>query len=238
MNISELHKFIDQWRKLKSYPSAGGWPDKLLLTPGIWKKLSEIMNYTKGDGHEYAVNLFYVDGEIVVTPSTRGTRESVTARNKIEVKYEPDRKGYYSKKIFIDSKLVGKSVLTQSKVPKKIEISYLFNVHTHPVWKNLGQKGVSVGSESYSFFSDTDIRSFLLSPALVMGLLTDRLWLVCKTSGSIKILGENGIERLYDISKDIFEGKGNAESLIKDKLANWGLVFYRAGKNQSLVKVN
>ncbi len=227
MNSIELHKFLEQWRKLGSLPSASGWPDKVMLSTGSWKKLSDIMGYTRGDGYEYAVNLFHVDNEILVTPYTRGTRENVTTHDSIQIRYEPRDKNYFEKKVFVNSKQVQSETIPAQKVPKKIEITYLFNVHTHPIQE-----------DSYSFFSGTDIRSFLASDTLAMGLLTDRLWLVGKTNSSLKVLGENGDATLFDVSQKIFRGEKDIDKLIRENFKEWGIVFYKGELNQSLNKID
>lgn len=217
MKVSELHRFLKQWRDLKKFPSSYGWAESLTLSSHVWSKLKDIQGYTKKDGHEYAVSLYYVDGEVIVTPYTRGTPEKVTTSHKVEVKYSPKDKNYYEKKVLVNSKVLHKNSIPSSKVPKKIELVYLFNVHTHPIQ-----------GEEYSFFSGTDIRSFLSSNALVMGLLTDQLWLVGKTEKALKTLGENGESMLTKISHMIFRGEKDINKLISENLKSWGLIFYRA----------
>ena len=226
MNISELHKFLEHWRTLGFFPSSDGWPDAVTIPTPVWEKFKDIMKYTSGDGYEYAVSLFMIDGETVVTPYTRGTRENVVTREGLQVKYVPKDKNYYEKQIISKGKIIRKETVKASKVPKQVKINYLFNVHTHPIQK-----------DSYSFFSGTDIRSFLGSNVLAMGVLTDRLWLACKTDKSLKTLGENGEEILQEISQRIFDGTGNVEEMIVTLLANWGIVFYRGGINETLKKV-
>jgi hypothetical protein len=226
MNITELHTFLEKWRSLGALPTASGWPSSLYLSPDVWQKFKELMSHTRGDGHEYAVNLFYVDGEIIVTPYTKGDRESVNTRDSIEVKFDPKNNKYYEKQIYINSKLLKRNTVEASKVPKKLEISYLFNVHTHPIQK-----------DNYSFFSDTDMRTFLASSAMSMGLLTDQLWLIGKTNSSLKLVGGNGVEMLYNVSNKIFAGENNIDSLVRESFKDWGLVFYRATAGNNLHKL-
>lgn len=226
MAATELHNFLEKWRKLNSLPSTGGWPVSFYLPSNVWTKFKDLMKYTKGDGHEYAVNLFHVDGEIIVTPQTRGDYHTVTTRDSVSVQYKPKDKYYYEKHILVNAKLVQKSAVEIKKVPKQISIIYLFNVHTHPIQK-----------ESYSFFSDTDMRSFLSSSAMVMGLLTDQLWVVAKTSSSLKTLGENGVEVLNEISQKIFNGERDVDKLIRENMKSWGLIFYQATPGNSLKKL-
>ncbi len=226
MRAEELHKFIEEWKKLGKYPPSSAWPDRLQLSTDVWKKFSEIQRYTAKDNHEYGVNLFNVDGEILVTPFTRGNESNVNLNDSVNVKMESKDGINIEKKIFVNSKLIKSSWVKRSQIKDKLVLSHLFNVHTHPVH-----------SESYSFFSGIDIRSFLSLNSMVMGLLTDRLWLVCKTDRSLRTLGENGESQIHYISHQIFSGRSDIDKLIQENLSNWGVVFYEGKMNQSLVKI-
>ena len=59
-------------------------------------------------------------------------------------------------------------------------------MHTHPPLESAGsdvtEQGHNPGTSRYPFFSDVDVRSLLSTGAALSGLVTDRLWLLFRTS--------------------------------------------------------
>lgn len=112
----------------------------------------------------------------------------------------------------------------------------------HRLMEFLGMYRVSADDDpnlqkTYGFFSDTDINTFIHSSALLTGLVTNEFWLACKTDQSISQIGENGVQMLHEISKHTYSGEQYIESLIKEQMRDWGIVFYKADIGASLRKI-
>jgi hypothetical protein len=163
----------------------------------------------------------------------RGTHTQVTANHTLQVKYQvPANKKNYQRSIILDGKLISKQPVKPKKLPNQTEMGFLFNVHSHPIHVN------AFGEKTYSFFSDTDIRTLIESEAIISGLVTDRFWLVCKTDQVISKIGEVGEELLREISDKAFAGEEYLDEIIRENMKRWGLVFYSAEFDKTLVRVN
>ena len=173
-----LYQNIVRWRNAKVYPYPYNLPEAISMPESFWKDVIKIYRLTDADGMERAMSVWYADGDLVTTPPTRGDEKSVTTRDSISVKYSPHptRNGYYRKEVFVNQKLTKRIDVFHEKAPKKVGISYLFNMHTHPKYS------MDDGTTLYSFFSAQDIRSLISSQAIMTGLVTDKLWLLMRTS--------------------------------------------------------
>jgi len=233
VNYSEFFNYLKRWRTAKRYPPASAWPKEINLDRFGWEGINKLYHLTKLDLHEYETSFFYLDGETLITTPLRGTYEQVTSNHSLEVKYEIDqKKRIYYRNVIIDGKVSSRSAIKPEKLLKHSQVGFLYNVHTHPKHINLG------GQTTYSFFSDTDIRSLLKSDALVAGLITDSFWLVVKTDSVISQIGEVGVGLLHEISEHAFAGEAYLDDLIRKNMSRWGLVFYRGSFNSPLIRVN
>lgn len=175
--------FIEFYRKLTSLKQVGIYPYEYNLPQAInfsevfWKEIIDIHKMTLKDGLEREISVFSVDGDLIFTSVVKGNENSVKSGHNVSVKYvpHPTRKGYFRKEIYLDGSIYKRIDVYYKKVPKKIVVEYLFNLHTHP-------KHVLENNEVYfSFVSKQDIVSLLQSNAIVTGLVTDRLWLFVRT---------------------------------------------------------
>lgn len=174
----QLISKVSQWGKTRDLPYDYELPNSILFDSSFTKRISEIQKGTTSDDHERAFNVFSVDSELIVTEEIKGTTSSVTSKSVVSARYiKSSQEGYFKKQIHVDSKLYSEKDIYYKRIPKKIEIIYLFNVHTHPCVNG-----------SYSFFSLTDINSLINSSGAITGLITDRLWLLVKTVKSPKVL--------------------------------------------------
>ncbi len=177
-----LYNKLKQWGISKTLPYPYELPDVITLDEKFWKKIVQIHNETKNDDHERAFSVFWADGELIITGVTKGTTSSVTTNSTVTVRYVQSRhKGYLTKQILVDSDLYSSTDVYYKNIPTKIEVKYLFNMHTHPVHR-AGDR------EYYGFFSKTDINTFINSEAIITGMISDKLWLLFKTNKSPKIL--------------------------------------------------
>jgi len=187
-----LYQNLIRWRNGKVYPYSYNLPEAISMPDSFWKDVINIYRMTDSDGKERAISIWYADGELIVTSVTKGDETSVTTKDSISIKYLPHstRKGYYRKEVFVNKKLLKQVDIFYERVPKKLEINYLFNMHTHP--KHIDGEGLP----QYSFFSVQDIRSLLSSQAIMVGLVTDKLWFLMRTSETPRTISLNDTEIL------------------------------------------
>lgn len=231
MNTTQFFEFLQKWRSYNKYPPASGWPRSITLYKDVWEGIRKLYDYTKVNNLEYETSFFVADGDVFKTDPFKGDESSVRSSHSIRLRYEPQKNDYYEKQVLLDDKVVKKDRVKRSAIPKKPQVGYLFNVHSHPIHFN------AQGQKTYGFFSDTDIASLLGSPAMISGLVTDEFWLVCKTEKAINRIGEVGVEMLQNVSNKAFEGEKYLEDVIKEEMSNWGLVIYRGKFGSSLIKV-
>jgi hypothetical protein len=169
-----------KWRESSVYPFLHNLPKQISFPYDFWSDVKKIHELTKKDGLERAISLFWADGELIVTSVVTGDEGSVKSNHSVNVKYihHPTRKDYLRKEVWVDGKVLKRKDVYYKKAPKKVSVEYLFNMHTHP--PHVGDDGNS----RYSFFSAQDIRSLLSSNAVVTGLVSDKVWLLVRSSES------------------------------------------------------
>ena len=221
-SFEQLRKKIVDLRKSNIYPYQENLPQALSFPYDFWKDLVKIYRRTDKDGLERAFSIFWADGEILFTEVKTGTDRMVKSGGSIQVKYShhPTKKGYARKELYIDEKLEKRKDVYFKNVPKSLEVQYLFNIHTHP-------KHVKDGNSYYNFFSAQDIKSLISSKAIVTGLVTDKLWLLIRTSktpDSVEKLVDSEVNSYYvenilkmGLYRANFSKKVYRYSLIKDK---------------------
>lgn len=181
-SFTKLYTQLSKWSKAGALPYDYELPQVIKFEDSFWKKIIQIHNETKNDNHERAFSIFWADGELIITGTTRGTTNSVQTNSTVSVKYVQSRhKGYYSKQIFVDSELYSSKDIYYKNINRNIVVQYLFNIHTHPVH-------LINGSEYYGFFSFTDINTLINSNAIITGMIGDKFWLLFKTIKSPRIL--------------------------------------------------
>jgi len=178
-----LRAKIADWSKHQSYPSYASLPSIIRFPSEFWSRINEIARHTSGDGHERAVTVWWADKEFVVTENVRGETDKILIpKQEIYVRYNPIAGTNRAERIItVNNDVYSKRSLSIHDMQriKKVEVQFLFNMHTHPphVDPVTNQKG-------YAFFSSVDLKGFLTSPAAITGLVTDVLWILVKTSKS------------------------------------------------------
>jgi hypothetical protein len=205
-----LYNKLKDWKKSKIYPYTYNLPKTISFPKEFWNRIVEIQKNTLRDGNERAISIYWVDGELVVSPISKGDSKSVNNRGNISVKYEkhPTKKEYLRKEIILNSSIYKRTDVYYKKVPKEIEIEYLFNIHTHPLHRN------SNGVEYYNFFSAQDIKSFITSNVAITGLVTDKLWILIRTNrtpNNLEYLQDKDItvEKLKKLEIGVYSGEFN-----------------------------
>jgi hypothetical protein len=178
LSFYQLHTKLTAWKERKVYPYAYELPDKIFLTDTFWTQVIKLYKSTRSDEMERAISVFWADGELVLSSAIKGNRKSVTPSSNIVVKYivNQAKKEYYSREIYVDNKKRSSKQVYHKKIPKKISVNYLFNMHTHPPHYN------SDNQAFYSFFSAQDIKSLLSSGSTITGMIGDKLWILFRTA--------------------------------------------------------
>lgn len=205
----QLYNKLKDWKSAGVYPFEYNLPNSISFPPDFWKKIIDTHKLTIRDGKERAISLFWADGELVIMPTVTGDEKSVKSNNSVSVKYErhPTKKDYYRKNVLVNNSTYKRVDVYYKKVPKKVEVSYLFNMHTHPQHKK------DSGEVYYNFFSAQDIRSFINSNAIVTGLVTNKLYLLFRsnnTSTNVNDLKDSDITKEFlkdNYNMGVYEGE-------------------------------
>ena len=171
-----LYSNLTKWEKSGHTPFESELPKEISFDSKFWKRINQIRIDTKNDNHERAFSVFLADGELVLTENIKGTTSSVNSNHTVSVRYvKGKREGYLSREIYVDSSLYSCNEVYYKKVPTKVFVAYLFNIHTHPENQE---------SKTYGYFSIVDINSFVNSKALVTGMIGEKFNLLMKTNKS------------------------------------------------------
>lgn len=198
LDFYHLRSKVLYWNNSKNYPSFSVLPLAIGFPSNFWTKVKEMYRHTLGDKHERAITVWWADGEVVLTENLRGETSKVNIpKQRVSVSYKPvsPTSSYAEKMVKVNGKIYSRRrvSLASLKNKKKVEISFLFNMHTHPPRRDVKAVDVvEVGQETntYSFFSATDLRSFLGSNVVMTGLITDKLWILMKTNRSPNAMPE------------------------------------------------
>ncbi|WKZ30174.1 MAG: hypothetical protein QY314_00155 [Candidatus Dojkabacteria bacterium] len=175
-NYFTLYENITRWNSSHGFPDPTSLPDKMSLPSSFWSSVKDLHELTLQDEHERAVSVWWIDGDICVTPTLRGDRSSVTSKYSLKVQYIPHTHDTnYTKQVEVDGKTIFKKTLQESEVPHQSTISPLFNLHTHPPHYQDGRR-------YYHYFSRTDIVSLIMGDSTFSGVITDEVILLCKTN--------------------------------------------------------
>ena len=184
---------LKMWQNANVLPSYLELPDKIYFNSYFWQQVKWLYSLTYKDKHEREVSLFWVDGDLVFSKEIRGEESRVFSRHNLKVRYEPSTtSGYFNKIVEINGNVVFKTSVYKDKLPKHIEIFRIMSMHTHP--PTFREK--DNGQARYSFFSATDINTLLTSNSILMGLITNVVYLIFKTS-NVKIAQINSDLNVY-----------------------------------------
>ncbi|MCA9386241.1 hypothetical protein KC717_06360 [Candidatus Dojkabacteria bacterium] len=211
-------------------PAYSFWPGSITLPSDLSQILRKLQRWTKEDGIEYEVSVFYADDDIVLTPVNRGTKWNVKVRHKVSLRYETLNEYRCQKIVEADNKVILRKQLPLSSIPKVPTVHLITNFHTHP------PDTTRDGEARYSFFSTQDMNILLQSTNFCMGLACDTLWMVCKCDKTIGMIGENGQNTLQQISSRFFHGDEPVATL-RDEMSRWGMVIYNGRIGNELKRI-
>ncbi len=182
-SMFSLRSKIINWTNSRVYPAYYELPAGISFSPEFWNRVNEIYRHTQSDGHERAVSVFWADDDFVLTESVRGDTSQVNIPGQtVQVAYKKTGSQQFAEKVVsVNGTVYSSKSVEWRSVPrdKKIEVLFLFNMHTHPPHNAMsGSNSTSL----YSYFSLTDINSFLQSNAVLTGMISDKLWLLAKTN--------------------------------------------------------
>ncbi|MEA3357303.1 MAG: hypothetical protein U9Q67_02615 [Patescibacteria group bacterium] len=181
VDFHNLKDKISAWNHGRIHPGYSVLPQAISFSSDFWARIKEIYRHTTADKHERAVTIWWAGGEVILADSIRGQESKVNIpKQQIRLEYKRTSNPANAERVVtLNGKIVSKRNVSWAKVPKreKLRVQYLFNMHTHPPH-----------TQGYSFFSLTDIKSFIKSSASITGLITDELWILMKTSLTPKVL--------------------------------------------------
>jgi hypothetical protein len=215
MYEGELITFLRKWHAAKKYPGPELWPATITFGPQFWNSVRNLHEKTLKEGVEYELSIFSVNRELFVSKPHKGFAANVTTSHTISLSHK-NAGSKIERTVLIDGvKVLTETLTSQAAETTSPQIDFIFNLHTHPLHK-------MPGSDYYSFFSATDISSFLKLKTSVMGLITDRLWLLCKSAGTPAVLTDQ-LRNLLDNSPG-----QNLSLELKTGLQSSGLILYQA----------
>lgn len=230
VDLYNFVKFLNKYKSTNTLPNPYDWPDKISLDSQTWEHITTIRRYTTEENRERQITMFWAEGDVVATSYVRGQETSVSAKHSANLQYtNTTRPEYFRKQITVDGKIVKDYTISKNKVPPKPEVISLFTVHTHP------KRQSTDGNYYYNFFSATDINSLTESSALCIGLMIDKLWLMCKTNRT-NVTPESQ-QRIDNIAYNFTQNEVSRVEELRKISEEAGLVFYTAKANGPLVKI-
>jgi len=225
MNFYDFCKFVIQ--HIGKPPDAKRYSGEISLDSTIWSEIKNLAKFTSQFNYEHSITLFIVDKDIIATPPVKGSKSDVHTQHQVNLKYKPKNKNFYEKQILLNGKLVKKSYVRITDIPRDSQIISLFNIHSHP-------STISDGIRHYNFFSSTDLNTLFSSQSLCIGLVTDKFFLACRHSQSPRYLSEEQRQILDQINFDFY----NAGKLQNELLEKLALVFYEGEFSKKLQRLN
>ncbi len=233
MYFDQLIEKIEDFQGRGALPYASFWPNSFSLPTAVTNEANKMSRWTKDDKIEYETSVFDIDGSIVATPLLRGTRYNVNSRHTASVNYKPTQDNkMLIQEILLDGRIYSRKTIQIPPKPFKPYVKFLFSIHSHPVHEG------KEGKDAYSFFSGTDLNTLISSTGLCLGLVTNEIWVACKTDRTLRLIGGIGEDVLSRVSgRSIFDGE-ELKKLIKEEIGKWGIIFYRGQFGGRLSRVN
>lgn len=232
--------------------SRGGF---LKSTNIFWEKITTLRKYTDSGaknfsesyqgstGWEYEMMMAYVDGKLFYSiPTTSKDYNQVQSRHSLRFEMEHDFKSQtpsVKDHIFIDDKEVGSlTAYGQEQInernkkmrEKTFQAGFVCHFHSHPQIQLQGSE-----RRIYTFFSPQDLNSLIYGSTPLMGLVTDRLWLLVKPQTNIPAPTHQELQDVTRVEVQDPENLPGAAGNLMRKY-NWTLYTARYGEGK-LIKV-
>lgn len=114
----------------------------------------------------------------------------------------------------------------------KYKAGFVCHFHSHPVVKVTDSKGEL--KDAFTFFSRQDMQTFFGGKMAMMGLVTDRVWLICKTPASV--MPEH--RELHAVTRMEVEEPWRLATAAYETLSRHDIVLYHADFDGSFMKVD
>ena len=128
----QVYQKLVKWKEGNVYPNSYDLPETISLPYDFWEKVKGLYRNTRNDKLERSVSVYWVDGDLILSSITTGSTSFVRSNSQIKVSYIPKNNEYFYKEIILDGKRYSRREVYFKKVPKQIDLHYLFNMHTHP----------------------------------------------------------------------------------------------------------
>ncbi|MCA9379123.1 hypothetical protein KC640_01720, partial [Candidatus Dojkabacteria bacterium] len=221
----------------------------------FWEKIATLRKYTDSGadnfsekhhgstGWEYEIMMAYIDGKFFYSsPTTSKDYTQVQSKHSLrfEMEHDPRSKTPSVKDhIFIDDKKVGSLVAhgpeqiqarNRKMQEKTFQAGFVCHFHSHPQIQLQGSK-----RRIYTFFSPQDLNSLMYGSTPIMGLVTDRLWLLVKPPTNNLPPTRQELQEVTRVEVQDPESLTNAAGKLMQKY-NWTLYTAKFGAGK-LVKV-
>jgi hypothetical protein len=227
MYQAEFIEFLSKWKTAGRYPENSVLPKTITFGPEFWRVVRSAESETKKNKVEYGFSIFAVGEKLFFSKLQKGYSDKITTTHRILIKHKQTDSKTVERKIEIDSRIVAMEKIRTGEAAKSPRIDFLFNLHTHPEHQVMGKT-------QYGFYSETDIATFAGNDLAVIGLVTDRLWLILKTTGSIKSLSPDIPDLLESLNNSQLLSGTGFEDLLKKTEQELGFAFYRGSLESML----
>jgi len=193
-------------------------------------------------GWEYSFIMIYAAGSIFYSkPVTSKEYTSVSSKYQLgtDMIYNKTNLELYDK-VLLNGYEVGRvrwkgepelKKRSQLIEQKKFKLGFIANFHTHPL-SQYPQYGID--KKIYSFFSGQDMASFFGSSMKMTGLITDKLWIACKTDLSTIPSAED----IQSMTQAEAYDAEHFEEIIEQVMNKYHIVIYKAEFGKNLQRLN
>lgn len=221
----------------------------------FWEKIATLRKYTDSGadnfsekhqgstGWEYEMMMVYIDGKFFYsTPTTSKDYNQVQSKHDIRFELEHDFKSKtpsVKDHIFVDDKKVGSLIAygqeqiqarNKKMQEKTFQAGFVCHFHSHPQIQLQGTE-----RRIYTFFSPQDLNSLMYGSTPLMGLVTDRLWLLVKPGTNNLAPTHQELQEVTRVEVQNPESLPDAAGKLMQKY-NWTLYTARFGEGK-LVRV-
>ncbi len=240
------------------------WPQEILLptksnpslfgggTSIFWEKVSQLRKYTDvsadkfpkehsgSTGWEYEFVVACVDDSIYFSdPYTSRNYEQVSSGHSLQIDMSFDQvKQIVTDKVLLDQKQVGVNVyMGRENIDKRndkikrgvMPVGFVCHIHSHPQIMS-----PNLDKAIYTFFSPQDIESLLTKELNCLGLVSDRLWLACRTKDSTMPTHRD----LHSVTTAEALTPGDLVNIASDIMSRYEIVLYVSPFGGKLERVN
>ena len=226
--FSSSNIFWDNIKSLRSYTDAS------------LSSFQKDKDYNGSTGWEYSIMLAYFNEKFYYSKFQNSkSYEHVSSRHTFEVDSEFNFESQEClDKVRLDDKVVDEVSWPNTEALKKrnsliqkglYKPVFVANFHSHPLIQY-----PKANKNIYTFFSNTDMNSFFDSNMFITGLVTNKLWIACKSNKS----SLPSTEDLKEVTNAELYYPDHLDKKAGEIMKKYGIVLYMAKFGESLQRVN